>query len=192
MYITGSRAHFCHLPGLGQVGHSPSTTSGSAGTLDWAPIWLGSWSTCHQISDQPNAWQVDILSHGWLAGQLQLASWLAGWLPVTKNVNMTLPTTTYLTNPKLDRSISCHMAGWLANCSWQTGWLADCLLHKMSTWPWYMLCPYVWLCSSQRPVVRCTPHKMEASSGQEQYYVRSAWHVVSLWVRLTFSQTYPQ
>ena len=31
-------------------------------------------------SAQPQTWQVDILSHGWLAGQLQVASWLAGWL----------------------------------------------------------------------------------------------------------------
>ena len=27
-------------------------------------------------SDQPKAWQVEFLSHGWLVGQLQLASWL--------------------------------------------------------------------------------------------------------------------
>ena len=89
----------------------------------------------YHISDQPKAWQVDILSHGWLAGQLQLTSWLAGWLPITQNVNLTLPATTYLTNPEPDRLISCHMAGWLANSSWQAGWMADCLLHKMSTWP---------------------------------------------------------
>ena len=30
----------------------------------------------------------------------------------------------------------------------------------------------------------------EASSGQEWYYFRSAWHLVSLWVRLTFGQMY--
>ena len=35
--------------------------------------------------------------------------------------------------PKPDRLIFCHMAGWLANCSWQAGWLADCLSNKMST-----------------------------------------------------------
>ena len=36
---------------------------------------------------------------------------------------------------------------------------------------------------------------VEASSGQEWYYFRSAQHLVSLWVRLTFSQikpSYPQ
>ena len=38
------------LPGLGEVGHSPRATSGSAGTLNWGPMWLGSQSTCH-----PNA-----------------------------------------------------------------------------------------------------------------------------------------
>ena len=71
MYIIACRAHFCHLLGLGQVGHSPRETSGSdgtlnrgpclawvrygqsprgtsgtAGTLDWSPMWLGSQSTC--------------------------------------------------------------------------------------------------------------------------------------------------
>ena len=35
------------LPGLGEVGHSPRGTSGSAGTLYWGPMWLGSQSTCH-------------------------------------------------------------------------------------------------------------------------------------------------
>ena len=33
------------------------------------------------------------------------------------------PATKYLTNPKPDRLIFCHMAGWLANCSLHTGWL---------------------------------------------------------------------
>ena len=35
------------LPGLGEVVNSPRGTSGSAGTLDWGPMWLGSQSTCH-------------------------------------------------------------------------------------------------------------------------------------------------
>ena len=47
-----------------------------------------------------------------------------------------------------------------------------------------------------QPWVRLTFSQMylwvEAPSGQEQYYMRSAWHLVSLWDRLTFSQTYPQ
>ena len=47
MYIIACRAHFCYLPGLGQVGHSPRGTSGSAGTLDWSPMWSGSQFTCH-------------------------------------------------------------------------------------------------------------------------------------------------
>ena len=34
------------LPGLGEVGYSPRGTSGSAGTLDWGPMWSGSQSTC--------------------------------------------------------------------------------------------------------------------------------------------------
>ena len=47
MYIIACRAHFCHLLGLGQVGHSPRGTSGTAGTLDWGPMWSGSQSACH-------------------------------------------------------------------------------------------------------------------------------------------------
>ena len=35
------------LPGLGEVGHSPRGTSGSAGILDWGPMWSGSQCTCH-------------------------------------------------------------------------------------------------------------------------------------------------
>ena len=33
--------------------------------------------------------------------------------------------------------------------------------------------------------------QVEASGGQDRYYVRSASHFVNLWVRLTFSQIYP-
>ena len=47
MYIIACRAHFYHLLGLGQVGHPPRQISGSAGTLDWGPMWSGSQSTCH-------------------------------------------------------------------------------------------------------------------------------------------------
>ena len=47
MYIIPCRAHFSHLLGLGQVGHFPRGTSGSAGTLDWGPMWLASQSNCH-------------------------------------------------------------------------------------------------------------------------------------------------
>ena len=78
-YITGCRAHLHHLPGFGQVEHSPRGTSGNARTLGWGPMWSGSLSSSYQPSDQPKAWQVDILSHGWLVGQLQLASWLIAY-----------------------------------------------------------------------------------------------------------------
>ena len=40
------------------------------------------------------------------------------------------PATKYLTNPKPDRLISCHMAGWLVNCTWQARWLAHCYCIK--------------------------------------------------------------
>ena len=35
------------------------------------------------------------------------------------------------------------------------------------------------------------PTPVQACSGQEWYYCRSAWHVISLWVRLMFCHMYP-
>ena len=49
------------------------------GTLDWGSKSSGPQFSCHQLSDQPQIWQVDIFSHGCLAGQLQLAGWLTGY-----------------------------------------------------------------------------------------------------------------
>ena len=150
------QSSLCHLPGLGQVGHSPREPVGVLGP------WTGA-----QCDEAPGP-----------------------------------PATKCLTNPKPDRLIFCHMAGWLASCSWQAGWLADCLSNKMSTWSslppnirptpsltsWYfvtwlvgwpvaagkladclsnkmptcpplgrdILWPCVWLLWSHRPVVRCS------------------------------------
>ena len=65
---------FCHMAGW-------------LANCSWQAGWLTAYQTkcqpdppCHQISDQSQSWQVDILSHGWLAGQLQLASWLTDCL----------------------------------------------------------------------------------------------------------------
>ena len=42
------------------------------------------------------------------------------------------------------------------------------------------------------PVSPLTPPlPVQASSGQEWHYCRSAWHVISLWFRLMFCQMYP-
>ena len=77
----GYRAHLCHLPGLGQVGHSPKGNQWEFWDPGQGPNVVRPQSS-YQLSDQPTAWQVDILSHGWLAGQLQLASWLADCLSI--------------------------------------------------------------------------------------------------------------
>ena len=188
MYITGCRAHLCHLPGLGQEGHSIRGTSGSAGVLDCSPMWSGSWVHLWPNLTSPKPDRL-IFCHmaGWLANH----SWQGGWLPIKQNVNLTLPATKYLTNTKNDRLISCHMAGWLANCCWQAGWLADCLLQKMSTWPSPQreTCGHVCDYFGHKDLWLDVP-PIETSSHQEQYYARQVWHLVSLWVRLTFSQTY--
>ena len=150
----GCRAHLYQFPVLGQVGHSPRGTSRSAGSLDWGPVWLGSLSSSH-----------------------------------------------HLTNPEPDRFIFCHMAGWLANCSWQ----ADCLLNKMSALPprqrhLVALCddcghidqiyhppgrgilwPSVVLLWAGCPLVRCTPpHLPHETSGHVCIWpdVRSGQHHV--------------
>ena len=109
-------------------------------------------------------------------------------------------TTNYLTNLQPDRLIFCHMAGWLANCSWQTGWLADCLLNKMSTWPspgrdifW----PCVWLLWSHRPVVRCIPTPLERHLVAKweppwpPWDCRPGWHLVRCQIRSTSCQMPP-
>ena len=63
--------------------------------------------------------------------------------------------------------------------------------------PHFCICQYysygselMYYVRSNQPGLRCTP-LVEACSGQEQYYIRSAWYWVSIWVRLTFSQMYP-
>ena len=115
----------------------------------------------------PNIWPTQSLT-GWYlvtwlvgwpiaAGKLAL---LAGWLPMKLNVNMTLPATTCLTNSKPDGLISCHMVGWLTNCSWLAGWLPIAQNVNLILPPErYMLWSCVWLFWSQRPVVRCNPPK---------------------------------
>ena len=53
------------LASLGEVGHSPRGTRGSAGTLDWVPMWLGSQSTCHPqcIPDTLHLWLSQFPQH---------------------------------------------------------------------------------------------------------------------------------
>ena len=41
------------------------------------------------------------------------------------------------------------------------------------------------------PLDAPTPPSVQASNGQEWYYCRSAWHVISLWVRLMSCQMHP-
>ena len=64
----------------------------------------------------------------------QWECWDPGQGPKVVRIPVHLPPHIWPTQ-SLTRLISCHMAGWLANCSWQAVWLTDCLLHKMSTLP---------------------------------------------------------
>ena len=97
---------------------------------------------------------------------------------------------------------------WLVDWPIAAGKLADCLSHKISTWPSPgrdILWSSVWLLWSHRPVVRCTP--IATSHGPVWYYLRQAelwsdvppppwdfrlgWHLVRCQVRSTSCQMYP-
>ena len=78
MYITGSRAHFFHLPDLGQAGHSQGEPLRVLGPWTWIQCGLAPSPPATTYLTNPKPDKVDILSHGWLGGQLQLKSWLAG------------------------------------------------------------------------------------------------------------------
>ena len=65
--------------------------------------------------------------------------------------------TKYLTNPKPDRLISCHMAGWLANRSWQAGWLTITQNVNLTFPQGETCCDRVCDYFGHKPVVRFPP-----------------------------------
>ena len=112
MFIKGCIAHLCHLPGLDQVGHSPRGTSGSAGTLNWDPMWLGPQFSPHQIFPTPvppwweEEWKMGvpggwyIVSHQGLKDPWESAfSWLVCSTP--PRALQDLPPIPFLTIPSL-------------------------------------------------------------------------------------------
>ena len=141
----GFRAPLCHLPGLGKVGHSPRGTSGSTGTLDWGPIWLGSLSSCIHLTN-PQADRL-IFCHmaGWLANWSCQAGWLADCL---SNKMSTLPFS--------QAETSCgHVCDNLGHI--------DQMYHFPSrdiSWPSLVL---LW---AGCPSVRCTPSSQHETAGQ--------------------------
>ena len=76
--IKGCRAHWCHLPGLGQVGHFPSGTNRSSGTLDWGQV------VRLPVLLPPTIWPVQSLTGWyfvtWLFGRPIAAGKVAGYL----------------------------------------------------------------------------------------------------------------
>ena len=121
--------------------------------------------SCHQLSDQPKVWEVDISSCGWLAGQLQLV----GWLSISQNVNLTLPGRDILWP-----SVSPIWSGWP---------VVRCTPGRDILWP-HVILLQVRLSFGQTfesgwPLVRCTPSFpwAEKSCDQVWYYFRSGWPV---------------
>ena len=62
--------------------------------------------------------------------------------------------------------------------------------HLQSDTPscWVIICVQIFRCTWY---IWAQTYPIEASGGQEWYYVRSSWHLIILWVRLTFSQMSP-
>ena len=84
-----------------------------------------------------------------------------------------------------------YLVMWLVGWPIAAGWLPVTQNVNLTLLPGRdILWPCVWLLWLHRPLIRCTP-LLEASSDQEQYYIRSACHLASLWVRLTCTQMYP-
>ena len=80
MFIKSCIAHLCHLPGLDQVGHSPQGTSGSAGPLNWGPMWSGPQFSLHQIfpytcSSLMGGREWDMGCSWWLIHSVTLGAW---------------------------------------------------------------------------------------------------------------------
>ena len=78
---------------------------------------------------------------------------------------MTLPATTFVTNPKPDRLTSCHMAGWLA---------AYCTKCQPDPPQGDTCCGHVCDYFGHKDLWSDVLPPVEASSGQEQYHTRSA------------------
>ena len=162
----GCRAHLCHLPGHGQVNHSPKGNhwecweSGKEPNVVGTPVLL-----------PPTIWPTQImtgwyLSHNWLAGQLQLASWLTSWLPIEQNVNLIFPIGRDILWPSVWLLWS-HMP--VVRCGPKDEASASVKQH--------LKCK---VCSNFQMsflnLVRCNP-PLEASHGQVWYYFRQ----VDLW-----------
>ena len=164
--------NLCHFPGLGQVGHSPRGTSGSAGILDWGPMWLGP-QCCHQWCDQPEVWQVDTFAHGtWPIAAGWLADWVLNkvstWPPRQRNLVAKCVTAvvrspsgqTYpqgllhkrLTFGQMDPQAETSCGQVWYYCIFGLGWpVVKCTPSRDILWPSVLL---LW---SGRPLVTCTP-----------------------------------
>ena len=65
---------------------------------------------------------------------------------------------------------------------------SDVPCNRCIWWPRAVLCQVSLTFTVRHTQVRCNPLPVEASSGQEWYYVRSPWHLVILWAMLSLSQ----
>ena len=207
------------LPGLGEVGHSPGETSGSAGTLDWGPMWSGSQPICHpQCPYTTTGPLMPYTPDGpWYPPDTPTPQWppSAPTLSGSPNASMTPPTPPagllmplhslpvpntpwcplHLCWPLSPYSLTAHNAlltcpsppvdpvtphtpYWLPNAPWCPYTplsLSTTLPASSPMYPWH---PLHLLLASWHPYTLL----VQASSGQQWYYCRSAWHVISLWI----------
>ena len=191
MYIIGCRAHFCHLPGLDLVGHSPEGTSGSAGTLDWDPMWSGSQSTCHPYAPchpcHPPMPLMPYTPSGPKCPWHPNPCWPWAPTPLPAPMPLTpLPASQFPLTPPTSL-----LASWVPIPP--TGpWHPLMPLHPASS---NVPIPTKPLMPPDAPYTPCWPltplPPEEKSSCEEWYYYRWAWHVISLWGRLLFCHMYP-
>ena len=131
-------------------------------------MWSGLQSSCHQLSDQLEVWQVDIFWHGWLASQLQLTGCLSikmsTW-PSPRQRHLLAKCVTTLVRLTCGQMYSPRQRHLVARCV--------TTLVRLTFAQMYL--------PGQRHLVA----KCDTTSGQADIWS-------DLWVRLPFHQMYPQ
>ena len=177
----GCRVHLYHLAGLGQVGHSSQGNQWESWDPGLGPNVVGPQFSHHQLCDQHEVSQVDIFAHGWLAGQLQLA----GWLATKQKCQSDLPRQKHLVTKCVTTSVRLTCGQMYP----QTDilWPSMILLNLWVRLTFGQMYPHrqrylVAKCDTTVPLGQFdlwsdVPPQAETSYGQVWYYFRSGWPV---------------
>ena len=162
--MKGCRAHLCHLPGLGQVGHSLKGNQWKC----WDPG-LGPNVVGPPVLPPPIIWPTQSLT-GW-----HFFTWLigwpiaAGWLAISQNINLILPRQRHLV-AKCVTPVVRLTCGQMYHPCRDILWTSVMLLQVRLTFGQTF--------GSGWPLVRCTPHgqrhlvtKCDTTSGQVDLFI---------------------